>query len=94
MFEAARISPVAYEAPWGADLDARIAALAARPRHVAYFYDFPDTSTFRYRAFNMIQALNSEVDGDTSASWFYRGDLDKMERFVDRADALVLCRVR
>ena len=38
----------------------------------------------------MIQALNSEVDGDTSASWFYRGDLDKMERFVDRADALVL----
>src|SRR5690349_14695104 len=94
MFEAAWIPPIAYEDPWQAGLDRRIAALTARPRRIAYFYDSPDTSTFRYRAFNMVQALASVPEGETSASWFHRGDLGEMERFVDRADALIICRSR
>jgi glycosyltransferase involved in cell wall biosynthesis len=94
MFEAAQISPVAYKAPWTLGFDARIAALTARRRRIAYYYEHPDTSTFRYRVLNMVQALAAAPQGKTSGGWFHIGDLDRMDQFVDRADALVLCRTR
>ena len=44
---------VPYTDPWAEPFDVRRRALlAGRPR-VAYYYTVPDTSTFRYRAFNM-----------------------------------------
>lgn len=94
MFKAARTTPIAYRDPWTASFEERLAALTARPRRIAYFYEHPDTSTFRYRVFNMVEALAAEPGLGTSASWFHRGDLDRMDRFVDRADALVICRTR
>jgi len=94
VFRAARREPFPYADPWQAPLDERLAALAARRRRIAYFYERPDTSTFRYRAFNMVEALRAEPSLDVSASWFHWGDLDKMDRFVDRADVLVVCRTR
>lgn len=59
----------------------------------AYFYEVPDTSTFRYRAYNVWQSLAAEVRGGPSASWFHCGDLDRIERVLDQCDVLVLCRV-
>jgi glycosyltransferase involved in cell wall biosynthesis len=94
MFPAARIDPVEYAPPWGAGFDERLAALTARPRHIAYFYELPDTSTFRYRVFNMTRSLAADPRCDTSASWFQLSDLDRTALFVDRADALVICRTR
>jgi glycosyltransferase involved in cell wall biosynthesis len=94
MFRAARISPVAYRDPWTQSFEDRIAALALRPRRIAYFYEHPDTSTFRYRVFNMVEALAAAPELGVSASWFHRGDLDRMDSFLDRADALVICRAR
>jgi hypothetical protein len=94
MFRAARTNPIAYRDPWTASFEERLAVLCSRPRRIAYFYERPDTSTFRYRVFNMVEALVAEPDLEISASWFHRGDLDRMERFVDRADALVICRTR
>jgi len=94
MFEAARIAPVAYRPPWAILVDERVAALAARPRRIAYFCEKPEATTFRYRVFNMVEALAADPAIDTSASWFHRGDLMWMDRFVDRADALVICRAR
>lgn len=61
---------------------------------MAYFYEAPDTSTFRYRVFNMVEALNSTAGHGTSAAWFCHEDLKRTSRFVDDADALVLCRTR
>lgn len=61
---------------------------------VAYFYETPDTSTFRYRAYNVWQSLAAEPLGGPSASWFHNGDLGQTERFLDQCDVLVLCRVR
>jgi glycosyltransferase involved in cell wall biosynthesis len=94
MFRAASTMPLEYRDPWDADFDTRLQALAGRSRRIAYFYERPDTSTFRYRVFNMVQALAGWPHSETSASWFHRDDLSRMESFVDRADALVLCRTR
>jgi glycosyltransferase involved in cell wall biosynthesis len=71
-----------------------LAALCAGKRRVAYFYENPDTSTFRYRVFNMVEALNSAPELGISASWFSMADFTRVNRFIDQADALVLCRTR
>jgi hypothetical protein len=68
--------------------------LARGTPRAAYFYEAPDTSTFRYRAFNVAQALAAEPPGGASAAWFIRDDLDGMDRVLDRCDVLVLCRTR
>jgi glycosyltransferase involved in cell wall biosynthesis len=94
MLKAARTSPIPYRDPWTRSFEDRIAALSSRPRRIAYFYERPDTSTFRYRVFNMVEALAAAPELGISASWFHRGDLDRMDRFLDRADTLVICRAR
>jgi glycosyltransferase involved in cell wall biosynthesis len=91
MFLFPRVPPVTF-VPWTADLEQRLLALSTRPRHIAYFYPQPDTTTFRYRALNMVNALSAMAEGETSASWFCNLDLRFMDRFIERADALVICR--
>jgi glycosyltransferase involved in cell wall biosynthesis len=59
----------------------------------AYFYSVPDTSTFRYRAYNIAQALRpGAATGGASAAWFTAQDLDRMDRVLNACDLLVLCR--
>jgi glycosyltransferase involved in cell wall biosynthesis len=80
--------------PWEAESFAsRIAALRRGKTRVAYYYDLPDNSTFRYRAYNMIQALRGH-GGGFSASWFCRADSGHFDRIVDCCDVLVICRAR
>ena len=92
MFQAAVRPPIAFEGFATPTLDERLAALTSRRCRIAYYYDKPDTYTFRYRVLNMVQALAAWPEGGISASWFYRKDLGEMHRFIDRADALVICR--
>jgi glycosyltransferase involved in cell wall biosynthesis len=40
----------------------------------------------------MINALAAIPDGETSASWFCGRELSRMDRMLERADALVICR--
>lgn len=87
-------SVVDYRDPWHTSYDSRLAALSSKSKRIAYFYELPDTSTFRYRAFNPGLTLAADPTGDTSASWFDLRDLERDSSFVDEADALVLCRVR
>jgi glycosyltransferase involved in cell wall biosynthesis len=87
-------APVPYTDPWSGDLGDRLRALVARRRRIAYFYERPDSSTFRYRVFNMIQALDAQPHLDVSAAWFTRDDLEISLDFVDRADVLIICRSR
>jgi glycosyltransferase involved in cell wall biosynthesis len=80
--------------PWVAEtFAARIASLRRGKTRVAYYYDFPDSSTFRYRVYNMIQALRSR-DGGISASWFCRADSGRFDQIVDCCDVLVIRRAR
>ena len=81
------------EAPWTAALPDRLRALARGRTRVAYFYEQPDDSTFRYRIYNMTQALDDGSD-DVSASYFFLADLSRLTEIVELADLLVICRAR
>lgn len=87
------VAPAEYTDPWSSDFHERFAALNQGDRRVAYFYEEPDTSTFRYRVYNMIQALESLENG-TSAAYFSNAELDRMDDVVDSCDTLVICRTR
>jgi glycosyltransferase involved in cell wall biosynthesis len=94
MFTAVKsMAPVAYADPWPETFADRITQLGRGHFRIAYFYEKPDTSTFRYRVWNMIESLSSRAN-DVSAAWFCRADIPLMDRFIERADVLVICRSR
>jgi glycosyltransferase involved in cell wall biosynthesis len=85
--------PHAYKDPWAIPFPERFRALCSGRRRVAYFYERPDTSTFRYRVYNMIQVLRTLGEG-IGASFFGNDDKDELGRVVDAADVIVICRAR
>jgi glycosyltransferase involved in cell wall biosynthesis len=93
MYALSSIPAVAYRPPWLLPLQDRLRTLARGQRRVAYFYELPDNSTFRYRVYNMAQVLN-EGDGDVSAAYFFLADLNRLDEIADLADLLVICRTR
>ncbi len=88
------IPPVAYSDPWLQPLSARLAMLYQRSVRVAYFYEEPNNSTFRYRAYNMAQVLNKCETWNVSASYFFLSDRARFDEIADAADILVICRSR
>jgi glycosyltransferase involved in cell wall biosynthesis len=84
---------VNYSEPFGADFHTRLYALQRRRLRVAYYYDYPDSSTFRYRVYNSIQALWLFSE-DISSSYFCYADGELLDRVIDVADVLVFCRSR
>jgi len=88
----ASIPEVPYSDPWIAPLHERIKLLARGKQRVAYFYETANNSTFRYRAYNMVQVLNDEKNRDVSASYFFLNDLSRTDEIAEYADLLVICR--
>lgn len=88
------VSPMAYSDPWDLSLNERIRMLANGKRRVAYFYEAPNNSTFRYRAYNMAQVLNDDKSGDISGSFFFLHDWPRIDEIAELADVLVICRSR
>jgi glycosyltransferase involved in cell wall biosynthesis len=89
----AQTSQIAYTDPWEAPFELRRGTLRLGQLRVAYFYERPDNSTFRYRVYNMIQALRI-AEPAASAAWFCSADLPRMGSVLEQADVLVLCRTR
>ena len=87
-------SSLEYHDPWLEPLDERIRILARAKYKIAYFYESPNNSSFRYRAYNMTQALNASDDIEFSASYFFTDDLDYIDNIADIANLLVICRSR
>jgi glycosyltransferase involved in cell wall biosynthesis len=85
---------ITYVDPWLSSFDERLRQLTAQPRHIAYFYEHPDTSTFRYRVFNPGLTLAANPDLGVSGAWFDHRDLNADDSFIDAAHALVICRAR
>jgi glycosyltransferase involved in cell wall biosynthesis len=83
----------AYADPWNIPYEQRFRDLCAGRPRIAYFYEHPDTSTFRYRIYNMIQVLRAFGDG-VNAAFFCNADQANLDRVVDNADILVICRAR
>lgn len=79
--------------PWDLPLAQRLSVLAPGTTRIAYFSELPDAASFRYRCYNMAQAINNHLDG-ASASYFFLADLEAMDDLYDYADILVLSRVR
>lgn len=82
-----------YDYPWTQPFERRFAQLISRPRRIAYYYTQPDNSTFRYRCYNMVEAIMRGAQ-DASACWFRQSDGRDLARVVDVADVLVLGRVQ
>ena len=77
--------------PWNLSLRQRLGLLKAGTHRVAYFAPKPDAASFRYRCYNMSQALNSGSN-TVSASYFFLSDLDHVDNLADYADSLVVFR--
>jgi hypothetical protein len=91
---AINIEPQPYFSdPWDWTFADRLKRLSSGSQRVAYFCEKPDYSTFRYRVYNMIQALEASSN-KTTASYFCGADMDRMQAIVERADVLVVCRSR
>lgn len=86
-------APLAYSDPWNSSFERRFADLLAGKVRIAYFYEKPDNSTFRYRVYNMIQALRLS-DKEIGAAWFCNDDLHRLGEVIDCIDVLVICRTR
>ena len=85
-------TPVPYADPWDQPLSERLSSLKRGKYRVAYYYRHPDNSTFRYRVYNMVQALDA-AQSEMSGGYFHVGDLAYADLILDACDALVLCRV-
>ena len=75
----------------------RVAELSCSPNtdtRVAYLYERPDTSTFRYRVYNMVEALRTAPELGITASWFALSEKDHIIRLLPKIDVLVIARVR
>jgi len=86
------VEPVAYQPPWDVSFDDRMAMMMRGSPRAAYYYAVPDTSTFRYRAYNVAQSLGARPRGKAAAAWFTEAELDRMGDVLDACDVLVLCR--
>jgi len=85
--------PLPYAAPWTAPLAERLADLRRGTTRVAWLYERPDTSTFRYRCFNPPRTLLA-ADAGVGAAWFELDDLPALLPELPGLAALVICRVR
>ena len=84
-----------YAPPWDAhSLEGRLAALDDDLPRVAWLYEQPDTSTFRYRVFNMVECLQREHPRQVAASWFSGSEIDALITRLPELDVLILSRVR
>lgn len=82
-----------YRDPWSISFGNRYKSLCSGRRRIAYFYEHPDTSTFRYRIYNMIQVLKT-IGSNYGAAYFGLEDKKFLDRVVDTVDLLVIGRTR
>ena len=87
------VPPIAYSDPWVTSFEDRLASLLRGEPRVAYFYEYPDNSTFRYRVYNMIEVLRG-ARTSIGAAYFTARESEHLDRVVDIADILVFCRTR
>lgn len=86
-------APCSYLDPWSASFEDRFKSLCAASRRVSYIYEHADTSTFRYRVYNMVQVI-SRLGSDTSASYFFYHERAHFHKIIDNSDVIVICRTR
>ncbi len=88
------IPKIKYQDPWQQTFDFRLNLLIRKNKiRVAYYYERPDSSTFRYRVYNMVQTLN-ELSTQYVASFFWGEEIENINIIIDNVDIIVICRSR
>jgi hypothetical protein len=85
--------PGVFLDPWHGSLGDRLSNLSGADFRVFYFYEHPDSASFRYRCYNMAQAINSSPES-VSATYIFLSDLEALGNPSALADVLVVCRTR
>lgn len=82
--------------PWNITCEKRACYLreqiSAGYKIAVIVYEFPDTSTFRYRGYNMYQIMQKSTKWKTV--YFFRHELDCVESFLTNIDVVILARVK
>ena len=80
--------------PWNIPFAYRIKILYENSRmgfkSVVFLYETADSSTFRYRVYNMCQSLEESLYW--KGNFFFENELEKLSRYLDYIDLLVLVR--
>jgi glycosyltransferase involved in cell wall biosynthesis len=77
---------------WDSSMAARVGTMLDGEHRVAFVYRTPDTSTFRYRVANTVDALNHVPGARLRAAWFCDDELRELARLVPELDAIVVAR--
>lgn len=94
MFTAISDQPLPFEAPWTTTFAHRFAQFRSAERRVAYYFEEPNTTSFRYRGLNMVEALLAAPQHGVSAGFFSGAEQARMGVVLDQADLLVIGRTR
>lgn len=80
--------------PWNIGIEKRLAILTgdASQKKIVYIYEAADTSTFRYRAFNMCQSLS--YSKRYAGSFFFEKELPIVAEYLDYVDLVIFVRTR
>ncbi|PHU40386.1 hypothetical protein CSX00_06355 [Pseudobutyrivibrio ruminis] len=93
-----KIIPHAYdtEFPWNTTISERIEKLLKGKkqgkRNAVYLYELADTSTFRYRVYNVCQALDLSIEWN--GVYFFASEMKYLIEYIDIIDVLVIARFR
>jgi glycosyltransferase involved in cell wall biosynthesis len=95
MFPFLTAGALPYDPPWEREpLEFRLAALKRDTTTIVWLYEKPDTSTFRYRVYNMVEAIASDPARRAKATWFAVDEIAALLPRLAEIDTLVLARVR
>lgn len=93
-----KITPQKYNtaSPWKYTLQERIGKLCDAKKRgkkvVVYLYETPDSSSFRYRVYNVCQAL--ELSLDWQGVFFFSSEIEVVANNIWAIDVLVIARYR
>ena len=77
---------------WDSSMAGRVGTMLDGTHRVAFVYRSPDTSTFRYRVANTVDALNHAPSHRVRAAWFCDDELRELARIVPELDVIVVVR--
>lgn len=80
--------------PWNISFEERIGILtdSSGCDKIIYIYERADTSTFRYRAYNMCQSLN--FSKKYTGTYFFEEELENVEGYLDKIKLVIIVRTR
>lgn len=82
-----------FNAPWNIPLPTRMQKLIqSGSKNVIYIYEQPDSSTFRYRVYNMCQAL--EGSNSWEGHFFFENEIAELAPFFSKINIIVFCRTK